>query len=775
MPERTLVIKISIRTMRYGMAFCVALLLHAGCSQMKPPSLRELVDHQPRPTQWEVEKQENLERMFEENPEAFEPLTAEAAVAARRAEIAMEPETTALSYEQTQTNETPRLTAVPMAENQESVECQTGQCSHPGCNSRSAKPKLPYAEPIDFSTVAKTPPPAAVVSQPLSPIGAESRTRTVSAKLNSAPMSPTGDHSSPEGRHSNRRNPNRHLYQQEAPSNELVAADDSTESNVIRLESPEKLPSDTGTGFERKIIENATASGGIALGGEALSTASDPDDVENLPVDNAGEFSIKANKQSLQSERRQSQMRPPGEENATDAPRIIVDPSQFPSQKAEIESIPPFADCPPPDDDLQAREIKTEKENRISSSNEFTRPYEFVPDKGAAPLKALTELGQNFDSGASDFSKEHHRTASPSVVAKNDSGSAERFEDLTDEQFEDLFGVKLAANDGESGCKICGSLDCSTCTAGSAGDEGNEFRPSTISVAAGERAESENSISASSQIVMATHLESHSDFDPAGSFGPSSGFEPAKDLNSNPTSWQAQIEQSIKVVEQQLVNETSPELKNAHQVNLRLLEVLKRNIQLVSSESPPPIDREAWQVRLNAIAAMLQNPELSSGDGQRLPDEAVAEGLVCLRRAVEQLEAIAGLRLGNASFCTEVKGFGQVTCFATNDFHASEKVLVYCEVENYRSTEIETVGAIKYLTRLQGSFAISTEQGRVVQQGRFPVVEDTSLSKREDFYMYFPIAFANLPTGQYRLDLQVEDLTTRSAAAVEPSLSFTVQ
>ena len=65
--------------------------------------------------------------------------------------------------------------------------------------------------------------------------------------------------------------------------------------------------------------------------------------------------------------------------------------------------------------------------------------------------------------------------------------------------------------------------------------------------------------------------------------------------------------------------------------------------------------------------------------------------------------------------------------------------------------------------------------GTVVQQGEFPNVEDIALNRRRDFYLYFPIAFHDLPAGDYRLELQVEDLTAQRAAAIEPSLEFSVR
>ena len=74
-------------------------------------------------------------------------------------------------------------------------------------------------------------------------------------------------------------------------------------------------------------------------------------------------------------------------------------------------------------------------------------------------------------------------------------------------------------------------------------------------------------------------------------------------------------------------------------------------------------------------------------------------------------------------------------------------MLVYCEVENHESVQVQTSDGEKFLTRLRGSYAIVDQQGRVMQQGEFPNVEDMALNKRRDFYLFFPIAFQDLPSG----------------------------
>ena len=66
------------------------------------------------------------------------------------------------------------------------------------------------------------------------------------------------------------------------------------------------------------------------------------------------------------------------------------------------------------------------------------------------------------------------------------------------------------------------------------------------------------------------------------------------------------------------------------------------------------------------------------------------------------------------------------------------------------------------------------EQGRVVQQAEYPVVEDVVRKRRRDFYMYFPVQLKRLPVGSYRLELLVEDLGGNKTASM-PAMDFMVR
>ena len=187
-------------------------------------------------------------------------------------------------------------------------------------------------------------------------------------------------------------------------------------------------------------------------------------------------------------------------------------------------------------------------------------------------------------------------------------------------------------------------------------------------------------------------------------------------------------------------------------------------------------ESQYWQHQLEAITAMLGSP---AGANQAVTDyhrhQTAHKTLEHLRNAVSQLESIASLKVNSGQFCTEITGFGQFRTFASNAFSAGQRMLVYCEVENYKTVEHESGTGGDFRTRLKGSFAIYDANGHVVQQAEYPTVDDVARKRRRDFYMYLPVTLGDLPSGQYVLHALVEDVYGNKTASLDPPLQFTVK
>ena len=244
----------------------------------------------------------------------------------------------------------------------------------------------------------------------------------------------------------------------------------------------------------------------------------------------------------------------------------------------------------------------------------------------------------------------------------------------------------------------------------------------------------------------------------------------------NTVPWSVKLVETIDNVKGQLKTELDPMSRNGLEVNLRLLEVLQRQMTGVEENKNglSNVERQYWQHQLDAINVMLPPTDNAlSSDLDR--HQTAHETLDHLRKAVERLERIANLKVVNGNFCKKISGFGKFQPFPTTTFKRGQRTLVYCEVENYLSQMQTQSFQSSYHTRLQGSYVIYDQQGRAVQQAEYPVVEDVSSKRRRDFYMYFPIKIGELAAGNYRLELLVEDLSGNKSASLSPGMEFKVE
>jgi hypothetical protein len=146
-----------------------------------------------------------------------------------------------------------------------------------------------------------------------------------------------------------------------------------------------------------------------------------------------------------------------------------------------------------------------------------------------------------------------------------------------------------------------------------------------------------------------------------------------------------------------------------------------------------------------------------------------------LRAAEVALQAAAGLKIQNATFCTEVLGFGQFRECKSSVFVQQQQLLIYCEVENHVSEVRNENSQVNHVTRLQTALTICNAEKAVVQQIDFPTVEDIARSARRDFYIYVPVTVGNLPAGNYSLYLTVTDLEGNKTTTLDPPLPFSIR
>lgn len=257
---------------------------------------------------------------------------------------------------------------------------------------------------------------------------------------------------------------------------------------------------------------------------------------------------------------------------------------------------------------------------------------------------------------------------------------------------------------------------------------------------------------------------------------PSNELMPRTEKSDNPTSLPTpssernQLDSSIQKLKDQIEIETSLNRRNALEVNLKLLEFLRH--QLVNDGtliSLSPDEKESWEHQLKAMETMPH------GGGKEATGEATDATLDSLRKAMARLESIAELQVTNGAICSEIKGFGQHKPFPENTFQAGQPILVYCEIANYESKEQEVNSEKLVQSKFKGIYKIENVDGKLVQTGDYPIIEDNAPKRRSDFYLYFKIELKQLEAGNYRLRLEIEDLIGQKKGHLEEDLLFIVQ
>lgn len=125
-----------------------------------------------------------------------------------------------------------------------------------------------------------------------------------------------------------------------------------------------------------------------------------------------------------------------------------------------------------------------------------------------------------------------------------------------------------------------------------------------------------------------------------------------------------------------------------------------------------------------------------------------------IRQATQQLASAAeSLEVRSLSFCKEIQSFGQTTAFESSRFESGQKVILYCEIDNFVAEKT----ASGYETHLQGSYEVFDSKGNKVAGQVLPADQQVCANYLRDYFIAYQM---NLPSGlepgTYRLQLTME-------------------
>jgi hypothetical protein len=202
------------------------------------------------------------------------------------------------------------------------------------------------------------------------------------------------------------------------------------------------------------------------------------------------------------------------------------------------------------------------------------------------------------------------------------------------------------------------------------------------------------------------------------------------------------------------------------QLQLRMLYLAsgRRNDALRAMPGLSGGEQDFWADEVFGLATYLDSDRTSDA-GRR-----ATEATLHLNKAASRLAELGSLTVRNLAFCTEVNSFGTYTAFPQNEFKPGQHVLLYAEVENFKSEESPK----GFHTALRSSYHIFDNQGRRVTDQELPLTEEYCQNRRRDYFIrYFLSIPARAYDGKYNLQLTIEDTLGRKIG--QSSIDFTVK
>ncbi|MBX3451182.1 MAG: hypothetical protein KF777_16570 [Planctomycetaceae bacterium] len=232
---------------------------------------------------------------------------------------------------------------------------------------------------------------------------------------------------------------------------------------------------------------------------------------------------------------------------------------------------------------------------------------------------------------------------------------------------------------------------------------------------------------------------------------------PVSTAVATPMPWQSDLDRLIGIVEQDVARvavPTTAEGRHAQlrqQLYLRMLYLMANRPERALTAIPglDPVDQEFCQQVLWGLANYL--------DVEHMPRSAdrAGQAISQLNTAVRRLREVADLEIRSVGFCQRILDFGIYERFPRDEFSPGQEVLVYAEIDNYRSDP--TLDG-RYRTVLRSTLEILSPTGEVRWKRDFPATEDLCRAPRRDYFHNYQFAIPDkLPLGPHRLKLTIFD------------------
>jgi hypothetical protein len=125
-----------------------------------------------------------------------------------------------------------------------------------------------------------------------------------------------------------------------------------------------------------------------------------------------------------------------------------------------------------------------------------------------------------------------------------------------------------------------------------------------------------------------------------------------------------------------------------------------------------------------------------------------------IRQATQQLSSAAeALDVRSLAFCREIQSYGQTTKFDSNRFEPGQKVILYCEIDNFVAAKTQA----GFETHLQGSYEVFDSKGNKVAGQVLPADQQVCANYLRDYFIAYQMSLpSGLEPGTYRMQLTME-------------------
>jgi len=240
----------------------------------------------------------------------------------------------------------------------------------------------------------------------------------------------------------------------------------------------------------------------------------------------------------------------------------------------------------------------------------------------------------------------------------------------------------------------------------------------------------------------------------------SGSHEPA-----SPRDGRSLLREAIRSLESELADEPESDREFAEHARLRTLYLLagQRDEALRPIPAMDPAMQEFWSEEIYGLATLLES-ELTSESSRRKADAKQH-----LDAAAAKLGESCPLVVRNLAFATDIQSFGTYKPFDKEAFAPGQTVLLYAEVENFKSVET----AKGFHTATRSSYQIFDAGGKRVAEHEFSPSEETCRQPRRDFFIGYEFSLPRrIYPGKHVLQLTVADLNSQKIG--QSMIEFTI-